>query len=355
MKATVGEGGLGERVISRGRVRVGSFMHCLSMFDELGVDTDALLAGADLDRHRFAHPENVISFTAIGRLLGAAVTATGRPALGAEIGVRSRLSSLGPVGVMMQASPTVRLALQALTRHSPAHDGGSIIALDEGPPVAVLTYRIIVPGVPALDQIYAMVAGMGASYLRTLLGAAWRPREVLLPFARPAEVAPLRKVFDAPLRFDTDVTGLVFTAAELPTPLATADPFLHAMMLERLQQLEAMATAGLTERVRHLLGWLIYSDGWDARMVATHLGVSLRTLNRRLAEAGTTLGRLREETYRDAACQLLSSTNKPAGEIAALLQYSDASAFTRAFRRWQGVAPTQWRASRRGARTLAAA
>lgn len=330
-------------------------MHWPQVLDESGVDTDGLLARSGLSRQTFADPENVIPFVTVGRLFDECLRAPGQESLGLVIGARSRLSALGAVGLMMQASPTVGHALQVLARHYPANDGGAIIAMDVEDRVATLTYKVVVPGVSSLDCIYAMVLAMGTSYMRMMLGPAWRAREVLLPFARPADVSSLRKAFEAPLRFDADVAGLVFPVAELAMPLATADTFLYTMMLERLQQIEALAAAALPDRVRHLLAWLIYVEGWNATMLATRLGISLRTLNRRLADAGTTLRVLRDEAYRDAACQLLASTNKPTSEIAAILQYSDQSAFTRAFRRWQGVAPTQWRTSRRSAGRPAAA
>jgi len=322
-------------------------MHWPQVLDEWGIDTDAVLACSGLTRQVFADPENVIPFGTVGRFFDESSRAGAGDSLCLAIGARSRLSALGPVGLMMQASPTVGEALQVLARYYRTHDGGAVIALETDGRIAALTYKVVVSGVSALDQIYSLVLGMGTSYMRSMLGATWRAREVLLPFARPADVSPLRKAFDAPLRFDADAAGLVFPAAELAAPLATADTFLYTMMLERLQQIEAVASADLPDRVRHLLASMIYIEGWSAGMLATRLGVSLRTLNRRLADAGTTFKALREEACRDAACQLLASTDKPTGEIAAILQYSDQSAFTRAFRRWQGVAPTQWRTSHR--------
>ncbi len=277
----------------------------------------------------------------MGRLFDVCREATRHAGLGVTIGLRSRLSSLGPVGLMMQSSPTVGHALHVLAQHYRAHDGGAIVTVEMDGRIATLGYKVVVPDISALDQIYAMVLGMGTSYMRTMLGPAWRPREVLIPFARPADVSPLRKAFDAPLLFDADVAGLVFPTSDLDVPLATADSFLYAIMLERLQQIEALAAAALPDRVRHLLAWMIYTEGCDAQMLAARCDLSVRTLNRRLAEAGTTLKTLRDEAFRDAACQLLVSTDKPTGEIAAILHYSDGSAFTRAFRRWHGVAPTQ--------------
>ena len=83
----------------------------------------------------------------------------------------------------------------------------------------------------------------------------------------------------------------------------------------------------------------------DARgsIVASRLGMSLRTLKRRLKDEGESLQAFRDEVRAEAACQPLQYTEKPAGEIATILGYADASAFARAFRRWRGVGPANWR------------
>jgi AraC-like DNA-binding protein len=87
-------------------------------------------------------------------------------------------------------------------------------------------------------------------------------------------------------------------------------------------------------------------------VAADRVGVSARTLSRRLAAEGTTFLRLREEACRSLAVQLLERTHMPASEIANQLGYSNPSAFTRAFQRWTGLGPAEWRASRRRCSTL---
>jgi AraC-like DNA-binding protein len=71
-----------------------------------------------------------------------------------------------------------------------------------------------------------------------------------------------------------------------------------------------------------------------------------RTLNRRLAAEGTNFRRIREDVRLEAACQLLENSDRPVFQVADVLGYSDATAFTRAFRRWAGVSPAQWRRER---------
>jgi AraC-like DNA-binding protein len=78
--------------------------------------------------------------------------------------------------------------------------------------------------------------------------------------------------------------------------------------------------------------------------VSLRLGLPLRTLNRRLAKQGTSVSALRDEVRRDTAYQLLGQGGLTAGEVGRLLGYAEPAAFSHAFRRWTGMAPTRWRA-----------
>jgi AraC-like DNA-binding protein len=118
------------------------------------------------------------------------------------------------------------------------------------------------------------------------------------------------------------------------------------MMKERIAEMETVANAGLVETARHLLGAMIFVPNCSPSLLARRLGLAMRTMNRRLADEGASYQQLRDEVCITTAHQLLATTKKSASEIGQMLGYSDASAFTRAFRRWSGVPPTQWRASR---------
>ena len=80
---------------------------------------------------------------------------------------------------------------------------------------------------------------------------------------------------------------------------------------------------------------------------AERIGVTRRTLNRKMAAAGTTFHHQREDARRELACQLLENTHTAVTEIATILGYTDPASFTRTFQRWTGSPPTQWRANRR--------
>jgi AraC-like DNA-binding protein len=237
-------------------------------------------------------------------------------------------------------------ALQALGAHLQVHDRAAVVTLEAGPTSCRLGYRITVPEVEQADQLYCVAALAGVRIMQALCGGRWRALEVGLPFPPPANVAPLREAFGAPLRFGADRMVLVFPVADLARPLATADALLHQMMSERIAELETMAPEGLAGEVRQWLRAMVFAADCTPRVMAARLGMPLRTLNRRLAEQGTSARVLRDEVRRDTACHLLAQTAKTAGEVGRLLGYTEPAAFSRAFRRWTGRAPARWRAQR---------
>jgi AraC-like DNA-binding protein len=320
------------------------------VLDRLGADTDGLLREVGLTRSYFDDPENTATFVGLGRLFRRGVETTGCDHLGVLVGRPITLSSMGAVGVLMQASPDVAHALQVMDRHLQVHDRGAQFSVAVEGNIVQLRYRIKVPDVEALDQLYMLAALAGHRLMRGLCGQGWQPVEVHLPFRRPRNTAPLREAIGAPLKFDGEQLKLFLRASDLARPLTTADPLLYRMMAERIEQLEAQQRRDLVGRVRDVMQTLIFLEDSRASIVAGRMGMSLRTLNRRLNIEGTSLQQVRDGVCADAACQLLANTEKSASEVALMLGYSDSSAFTRAFRRWRGVPPAQWRVGRRRVR-----
>ena len=335
--------------VEEGQVRCGILRAWPGVLDQLGADADALFAEAGFARSLFDDNDNTLPYPDGGRLLKRSVEVTGVRHLGLLIGQPVTLSALGAVGFLMRASPTVGHALRLLGEHFHLHDRGGTVSVEIRDSVATLCYRITARNVEAVDQIYMIAAAAACNFIRELRVPDWRPLQVQLPFRRPAAVAPLGKVLAAPLMFDADRMAVAFPAADLTRPVTSADPVLYGMMSERVATLEARFDQDLPGRVRGLLQTLIFLPDSGGSIVARRLGMSLRTLSRRLASHGVTLQAIRDEILCEAACQLLQFTEKPAHEIAIILGYADASAFTRAFNRWRGVPPAQWRARRRRA------
>jgi AraC-like DNA-binding protein len=116
------------------------------------------------------------------------------------------------------------------------------------------------------------------------------------------------------------------------------------MLQMQVDALEAQGNGDVVVQLRRVLRTLLVNGSGSQEQVAQLFSMHRRTLNRRLKACDTTFHALVEESRFDIARHYLEITHLPIVEIASALDYADASAFTRAFRRWSGTTPAAWRA-----------
>jgi AraC-like DNA-binding protein len=338
------------RPVAEGSLRVGPLAAIPEILRHLlGVPPDRFLSELGLDPQTFVDPENEIPFAKLGRLLSRAAARARCAHVGLLVGQRAGLPSLGPVGLLTQHSPDVGTALGNLTRHLDLHDRGAVATLSVGGDRALLAYGIYERVVEGADQICDGAMAIATNALRGLCGSEWRPEQVLFSHRPPGDLRPFCRFFQAPLRFDADRTALVFPATWLGRRLPAADPALYGALERRVAELAAQAQADLVAELRRVLRTLFLEGVASVQRVAEVVSLHRRTLNRRLRARHTSVRRLVEEVRFEVARQMLADTRMLLVEIAAALGYSDASAFTRAFRRWSGTTPSAWRDAERRA------
>ena len=313
----------------------------------MGQDADRVFAAAQVDPRVLDDAEGTIAFGALGRLMSQCVEHTACPHFGLLLGQRTGLTALGLVGLLVQHSPDLGTALRNMILHLHIHDRGAIPSLAVEEDRAVVGYTIYQPAAEATIQIYDAAIAITNNILGTLYGPGWRPLEVLLAHAKPLDPESYRKVFQAPIRFGAEQSAVVFRAAALAHPVPGADPNLLQGVQHRIAAMEAMGGGDIVVQVRRVLCNLLMGGEASSDAVAEVFAFHRRTLNRRLRERGVTFRQLLDEVRRQRARQLLRDTDLPVLAIAETLGYTDAPAFTRAFRRWAGTTPTAWRAARR--------
>jgi len=331
------------QAVAPGQVRIGPIMAVPSVLAELGIAPEPLLAKFDLDLATFNDPEHRVPYRTVARLFHRCVEATACHHFGLLVGSRAGLSSLGVVGYLASSAPNVGTALEILRHVNSVADAGGTVTLDCRENIVSLGYDIVEPGLEHTGQLAAAAIAIGFNILRSLCGPQWQPHDVQFSFAAPRALAPFRKVFGLAPRFDQERSAIAFQARWLANPPPGADPILHRMMKERIEELLAGDADDVVGRVRRLLRATVTTRRSSIDDAATTLRISTRTLKRRLAAAGTTFQQLRDEVQFELACQLLRNTTIPAGQIASIVGYSESSAFNRAFRRWAGVPPAEWR------------
>ena len=313
----------------------------------LGADPDEVLTRAGFDPALCVDPDNRISYAARGRLIRHCLEITGCRHFGLLLGQSARLSTLGLLGFLVQSSPDVRTALRSLVRYFHLHARGGATSLVVHGKTATWSYDVYQPQIEAADQIGDGALAAMFNMMRQLCGPGWKPSEVLLAHRKPDDIGPFRDFFRAPLRFDTEHNAIVFSAEWLDRKPPGADPELRLLLQKQIDALDAQHRDDFPSQVRAALRTALLSGHARADQVAALFSIHSRTLNRRLNAFGISFQELVDEGRFEIARQMLEDTAMQVREIAVSLDYADASAFTRAFRRWTGTSPGAWRQSLR--------
>lgn len=316
-----------------------------------GVDPQPLI-------ERFALPADVVNSrtapigaTELGRLFEAVAELLDEPHLGLLLPSALRFSSYELPELAALASPTLRESFQRMVRYAPLVNGSVVFGLEERAGTARFSHHIVghPRGIGRHVHEFAMAAAI--HHARRRVGAEFVATQVHFIHPRPASLEQLGEHFDrAALRFGQLENAIVFDARWLDAVqttadsrlLATADAIAEDALLGRGAQASELA-----ERVRrHLRGQLARGDV-RVRSLARELRMSVRSLQRRLEEENTSFAAQLDGVRRDVARALVAAGELPLGEIAARLGFSEFATFSRAFKRWHGVAPGAFRAAQR--------
>ena len=340
----------GRKPIADGIIRVGPCLAIPDILRSRGVDAGTVLADIGMSLSVFDDPDNVIPFRTMGALIARCVQITGLADMGLRIGREGSTSSLGIVGFLVESSPDVGSALRNLVQYQPVHDRGEAVALRTDGTTATLSYVRDLRGIQAADQIADGAVAIGLNIMRALCGAGFTPSLVLFEHPAPPEAAPYRRLFGARVQFDAAENALAFPARWLDHKLPGANENLRRELEREIHATEAIER-GSRDHMRRVLRTLLYIGGATESRLAHLFAMHRRTVNRRLRAEGTTFRKLVDEVRFDVARHLLETSALNVCEIAEFLNYADASAFTRAFRRWSATTPVRWRLAhgRRGA------
>lgn len=330
-------------------VRTGPIQALPDLAAELGGDPAAIFAAAGVDIRLFERPDNLISVDEVGRLFQTCVAGTACPTFGLLLGQRFDTSMLGEIGALMRNSPTLGKACRNLTLHLHLQDRGAVpLLIHLSPRHVALGYSMLRYETAAIRQFHEGVVAMTYRILRELCGPAWKPLEARFSHSRPADLTPYRQFLDVRLQFDADFSAIVFDRAWLDRPLAGADPAIYEQLCATMARSEDSQHQMLADKVRRALQSMVFSGTASSEGIARLFDLHERTLRRRLAAEGATAHQLIQETLFAVARQLLHETQLSVSEIAAALHYGDTAAFSNAFHRWAGQAPSRWRQAVRG-------
>jgi AraC-like DNA-binding protein len=279
--------------------------------------------------------------------LRGAVAMTGEENLGLLAARATKLGTFDVLEYVASSAPTWRAAIETAFRYVHLVNEAADFRLEiVGDDVHIILHSTVALARAGIDFQSAAFHVSASRWVEPL------PPELQAWFTypKPSDLAEHHATFrGAKLRFDAPWNGFVCKASRLPTKLPTTDLSLHSLLRDHAERLMAKLAPGndLVEHVRAQLLSTLREGPCAAEDVAARLGVTRRTLTRRLRQQGTSFTEVLEDVRRQAAIHYLGDTEHTVEDIAFLLGFSESSAFVRAFKRWQGVAPMAFRRAQR--------
>jgi AraC-like DNA-binding protein len=269
------------------------------------------------------------------------------PAIGLKIGTVPRFERYHPAGIAAVCSRSFGDALQRVARYKQMTCPEEIRVLVAGEEAAV---EFLFPMAEEAEP--EVLVDLALSWILSIgrRGSDGRITPLRVELTRPSRHREsLENHFGCRIRFKTDRNAIVFRRSDLETPFVTHNEELLTAIGGHLEAEIQAHQAGTTigEQVKRTLKRSLAGSRPSLQQLARGLGMSPRTLQRRLTDAGLTFQQMVEETRHELARYYLEHTTVELNEVAYLVGYGDANSFFRAFQHWEGTSPGEWRAGRK--------
>ena len=315
-------------------VRAAALTGYFAVAEELKLDTIPLLRRNGLSRAMLGNPEQMLPARQVIRLLEESAETSGCPTFGLRMAERRGLADLGMVSLLIAHQPTLRDALSVLTQFRNRINTNLALRMEEFDNLALLRENFVFdPPLPS-RQADDLALGVLDQLCRSVVGAAWLPVAVSFPYEAPplAERAVYQRMFSGPLEFDSEYEGILVTQADLDRPNPRSDPALanHARNL-----VNAMIDPGersVVQEVEQAIQLLMPAGRASIASVADSLGMTVRTLQRRLDEDNTQFSDLLDRVRVREVGRYVAQRRLRLTDIADLLGYSSLSAFSNWYR-----------------------
>jgi AraC-like DNA-binding protein len=288
-------------------------------------------------------PDSLIPVSLICQLLENSAKDAGVENFGLRLAEQKEFSNLGPVALVLRAQPTLRRALEALCKYSHLQAEAVTLLYEERDGELVIRQELLTN--PALPARQATELSLGVLYrvLQKLLRKDWRPNTVCFRHSGPKDLRVHRRVFDTHMQFNSDIDGIICSGDELDEPLPGYEAEIARYIQRLIDTIDLTPRASTSEKVRQLVLLLMPSGRCSIKVVAQHLGLDLRTLQRHLVKDGASFSEILDNIRIEQGTKYLIQHDRPIRELADLLGFSEPSAFSRWFSSRFGCSPSVWR------------
>lgn len=329
-------------------VRAAVLTNFFEVARELGLDPQPLLRKVGLSRALLKDPEQRIPADAAVALLEESAQQAHCADFGLRMAESRQLSDFGVVSLLISHQPTLRDALTTTIQYRHLLNDTLAMQIEDAGKMVIVREEVV-SQLPA-RQATELAIGVLYRMCSALLGSRWRPCSVNFTHEAPPDRRLHKRMFACPLEFGSEFNGFVCTAADLDAPNPAADPAMARYARQFVESLPLVSEPSVVLDVRKAIYLMLPTGRASSEYVAQGLGLSVRTMQRQLDEAGASFTELLNEVRRELAQRYIENPRYAMVRISELLGYSTPSSFTRWFIAQFGTAPQTWRAMQKRTR-----
>jgi AraC-like DNA-binding protein len=302
-----------------------------------------VLARFDLRPSDFADAFRPFPLATFIGMFEAAAEVTGDRLLGVRLAqAMTPETLLGPLGTLFTNCPNVQVAFEKIGQFLSLWQSHSVTKVEIGAARSAVAYKIEDDQVWPRRQDAEFTMMCICQFISGLIGRSWRPLEVHFEHEAPRQPDRIAAAFGVPVQFGQETNRIVFPTALLSRRLMPVSAELAPLIEKHLHEMagsESDSMGRLTSRIRFILVTRLGKGEVSVDSVAEELGMSSRTLQRRLGEEGVSFRDMLREQRLRLAEGLIADRSMPVTEIAGMLGYTESTALSRAFKHWTGHSP----------------
>ncbi len=315
-----------------------------NFLEESGSSAEHLLIKTKLPASALHTPEALLPFKQVAEFYAEAASKEGNEHCGLLVGQRTQIANLGVYGRLLCQSLTLHDAINKGIYMVPTYTSAEQFWLEEhGDQIWICRNFVdgLHRGLHHADHFSMMVM---INLIRMAAGAQWQPIEIHLetqPIKGLENFEPLSR---AKIVFEQQASAVVFPRSFLSLPLGRWSEHRDWQQYKDYEFLHSSAPAtNFSGSVRQIIATLLREQKTDIQVIADLVGMSVRTFQRQLHDLDLTYSRLVEQVRFEQSLKMLHHSEIKLTDLAFELGYKDAANFTRAFKRWTGVSPSEFR------------
>ncbi len=311
------------------------------------VKSDDLYEAVQLDPSVLLDPDNRIPFAQLVSLYEKAAALSGDDNFGLHLGQSTTPTAFDVVGYCALNSPTLGDAFARVSRYHSIWTDGALFTVETSNDTSAIVYSYSDTSIREHRQDAEMTLATVTTLCRNICSPGFAPTTVEFQHDAPADTSEHIRLFRCPINFRAPANKLTFSSSFLSSPIAKADASLCAVLDRHAEELLAKFPPrdSLVDRVRGIIAGELRGGDPSLERIADQLGLTPRTLQRKLQEFGTSHNELLDTMRRQLAMRYLREDEMAICEVAYLLGFSESSSFHRAFKRWTGLTPKEFRSS----------